>query len=194
MRDLLLFHRERVAAVVVVAALLLFAAFVLVRLPGGDGEDGADAPGPSLHDLLPLSETQFQRALAAAVEHGRALGTFDPREPEREYFDRLAETAAPEYAQHLSAEGSATDAVARRLAEWDRPTSGAAEVTGAPMVAASLLTLELSLRAEEAAPDGRESLHLGEVQVSLREDGGTWLVIGVTDTERLEALHGEGVV
>ncbi len=190
MRDLLLFHRERVATVAVVVALLLFVACALTHLPGGD--DGSETPETSLRDLLPLSEAQFQQALATAVEHGRALGTFDPEEPEREYFDRLKETAAPEYAQHLSAEGSAVDAAVRRLAAWGRPTSGVAGVTGAPMVATSLLTLELSLHAEEAAPDGRESLDLGDVQVSLREDDGTWLVIGVTDTERLEALHGEG--
>ncbi|MEY9214966.1 hypothetical protein NI17_017210 [Thermobifida halotolerans] len=191
MRDLFLFHRERVATGAVVAALLLLAAFALTRLTGGGG---AETAGTSMRDLLPLTEAEFQRALATAVEHGRAMGTFAPEAPEEDYFDRLGETAAPEYARHASVEGSAAGTAVRRLAEWGRPTSGVAEVTGAPMIATALVTLELSLRAEETASAGRDFLDLGDVQVSLREDGGEWLVIGVTDTERLEELRNEGVL
>ncbi|TDQ55012.1 hypothetical protein [Actinorugispora endophytica] len=192
MRDRSLFHRDWLAIGAVVAALALLAAFAVTRLGGDGGESPPPAPGTSMSDLLPVTEDQFQQALAVAVEHGRAMGTFDPGETEDAYFARLEETADSQYAGLLSGGGSAAAATVGLLAEWGRPATGTAEPTGAPMIAPALVTVELSLRAEEAG--GGDSLDLGVVHVSLREDGDTWVVIGVTDAARLDALQGEGVI
>ncbi|MFC3998121.1 hypothetical protein ACFOVU_19485 [Nocardiopsis sediminis] len=195
MRDLLAPGRERVVIAVVAVVVAVFAAVALARLAGGREEPPAAPAGPgatSMAELLPVSDAEFQDALAVAAEHGRAIGTFDPAEPEDAYADRIAETADPQYADVIAAEGSAAREAAGRLSEWGRPTTGEAQAVEAVAVGAETITFELALRAEDAGTGGREPLELGAFHVSLYRAGGEWRVVGVTDTRDIASMQGEG--
>jgi hypothetical protein len=194
MRDVPLLSRDRVLIAMVVAVLVLFAALAATRLMGADDPaPEADLPDtPAMGDLLPLTEAEFQDALAVAVEHGNAMGTWDPEAAEDGYYERLGATADAQYADLLSAEGTAAAGTAGHLAEADRPTTGAAAPVGAPMVAEAMVTFELELRAEDAG--GGEPLELGVYQVAVRRDEGEWRIAGVTDPAVAESLEGEGLI
>ncbi|MUL42925.1 hypothetical protein FZ103_17420 [Streptomonospora sp. PA3] len=192
--------RDRLAVAMIVALLALVAAFAATRI-GGEPQAGAPRPQESggaaapMSALMPVSDREFRRAVEAAAEHGRLMGTFDPAGGGEAYFDRLRTTADTAYAGNLDVEGAAAFSVHRRLAEHGRPTEGRARARVAPMVSAEAVTVELALTAEAAGGGGGgEVLELGTYHVSLRRDGGDWLVMGVSDTADIDAMRGEGLI
>ncbi|GAA1781404.1 hypothetical protein [Streptomonospora arabica] len=200
-----LLSRDRLAVALIVVLLALVAGFGVTRLGGAPepgappaAEPGGSGPEASMDELMPVSEREFQRALRAATEHARRMGTFAPSAGEAAYFDGLRSGADSGYARTLDVEGSAAFALHRRLAERAEPTEGAAQARVAPMVSAEAITVELVLSAEPAGGgsgrSGGEPLELGTYQVSLRRDGGAWLVMGVSDTQDIEAMRGEGLI